>query len=260
MQVSTDTLFHLRFDPAAHRAAYAILPGDPGRVESIARQLEDAAFLCSNREYTIWTARAAGQPVFICSTGIGGPSAAIAVEELYQAGVRTFIRTGTCGAMQLPMKGGDLVVATAAVRQEGTALHYAPAEYPAAADFRVTAALVQAAEELGRPVHVGVVQAKDSFYGQHDPGRMPVSAELLFKWEAYKKLGVLASEMECAAIFTAAAALGARAGCVLHVIWNQEREAAGLDNPRCEDTSAAVACAARAICILAERDAANPRL
>ena len=254
MQVHQGNLFHLGFDPAAHRAAYAILPGDPGRVESIARQLSEPKFLCSHREYTVWTAKAAGQPVFICSTGIGGPSTAIAAEELYLAGARTFIRVGTCGAMQLKLKGGDLVVAAAAVRQEGTALHYAPAEYPAAADFAVTAALAQAAGESGRPAHIGVVQSKDSFYGQHDPGRMPVAAELKAKWEAYKRLGVLASEMECAALFTVAASLGARAGCVLHVIWNQEREAAGLDNPRVEDTAAAVRCAARAVELLAEKE------
>lgn len=254
MQIHQKKLFHLNFDPSRDQAAYAILPGDPGRVEAIARQLEEPRFLASNREYTVWTARAAGQPVFICSTGIGGPSAAIAVEELYLAGVRTFIRIGTCGAMQMDIKGGDLVVATAAVRHEGTSLHYAPIEYPASADYRVTAALVQAAEESGRQVHVGVVHAKDSFYGQHDPARMPVARELLDKWEAMKRLGVLASEMEAAAIYTAAAALGARAGCLLHVIWNQEREAAGLDNPRDEDTTAAVICAARAVQLLAERE------
>lgn len=253
MQVSAEKLFHLNFDPSLHRAAYAILPGDPGRVEAIARRLEHPRFLSSNREYTVWMAEAAGQAVFVCSTGIGGPSAAIAVEELHMAGVRTFIRVGTCGAMQLDMKGGDLVVATAAVRQEGTSLHYAPIEYPAAADFTVTAALAEAAAASGHRVHIGVVQAKDSFYGQHDPARMPVSGELTEKWEAYKKLGVLASEMECAALFTAAAALGDRAGCVLQVIWNQEREAAGLDNPRAEDTSAAVDCAARTVSFLAEK-------
>ncbi|MCI8360870.1 MAG: uridine phosphorylase [Clostridiales bacterium] len=254
MQVNAEKLFHLGFDPTVYRAAFAILPGDPGRVEAIARRLDHPQFLTSNREYTVWTAQAAGQPVFVCSTGIGGPSTAIAVEELHMAGARTFIRIGTCGAMQLNMKGGDLVVATAAVRQEGTSLHYAPIEYPAAADFTVTAALAEAANGAGRRVHIGVVQAKDSFYGQHDPDRMPVAGELMGKWEAYKRLGVLASEMESAALFTAAAALGDRAGCVLHVIWNQEREAAGLDNPRAEDTAAAVDCAARAVSLLAERE------
>lgn len=254
MQIHKEKLFHLGFDPSRIQAEFAILPGDPGRVEAIARRLEDPCFLAENREFTIWSATTGGRRVLICSTGIGGPSAAIAMEELFIAGVRTFIRVGTCGAMQLDMMGGDLVVATAAVRHEGTSLHYAPVEYPAAADFQVTSALVKAARASGKRVHVGVVHAKDSFYGQHDPGRMPVAKELQEKWEAFRRLGVLASEMESAAMFTAAAALGARAGCILHVIWNQERAAAGLDNPRVEDVSAAVDAAARAVTLLAEEE------
>lgn len=246
-------LNHLHFDPTEYQAKYAILPGDPGRTESIANCFGEHQLIASNREYTTRLARCKGENVFICSTGIGGPSAAIAVEELYMAGVRTFIRTGTCGAMQLGIRGGDLVVASAAVRQEGTSLHYAPAEFPATADFEVTAALKTAALELGRAVHVGVVQSKDSFYGQIDPARMPIAPELAYKWEAWKKLGVLASEMECAAIYTVCASLGASAGCVLHVIHNQERKAAGLDNPVDEDTSAAVKAAARAVEILIEQ-------
>ncbi len=246
-------LFHLGFDPGRYRAKYAILPGDPARTAAIADALGGNELLSVNREYTVRLAQTPQEEaVFVCSTGIGGPSAAIAVEELYMAGARVFIRVGTCGAMQLPIRGGDLVVATAAVRQEGTSLHYAPVEYPAAADFAVTQALGAAAAESGRPVHIGVVQSKDSFYGQHAPERMPVAAELTCKWEAFKRLGVLASEMECAAIFTAAASLGAAAGCVLHVIWNQEREAAGLDNPQVLDTGAAVQAAARAISLLIE--------
>lgn len=240
-------LFHLGFDAGKYRAKYALLPGDPARTAPIADALGKNELLSVNREYTTRLAYLGKEPVFVCSTGIGGPSAAIAVEELYMAGVRTFIRVGTCGAMQLPIKGGDLIVVTAAARQEGTSFHYAPAEYPAAADFAVTQALVRAAEESGRPVHIGVVQSKDSFYGQHAPERMPVAGELTYKWRAFKGLGVLASEMECAAIFTAAASLGAAAGCVLHVIWNQEREAAGLDNPQVLDTGAAVQAAAQAV-------------
>lgn len=245
--MNEQTLFHLGFDPNKIRAKYAVLPGDPGRVQKIAGQFEQPQFLCSNREYTVWLARAAGENVICCSTGIGGPSSAIAVEELHMAGVDTFIRVGTCGAMQKELLAGDLVIATAAVRQEGTSLHYAPAEYPAAADFFLTSALVSAAEKNGSRAFAGVVQSKDSFYGQHAPERMPVAYELSAKWDAFRKLGVLASEMECAAIFTAAASLGARAGCVLHVIWNQERAAAGLENPENRDTSAAINCAVQAI-------------
>lgn len=252
--MNKNKLFHLDFDAEKYRAKYALLPGDPGRTESIAGCFDHAELIACNREYKVFLADCDGEGVFVCSTGIGGPSAAIAVEELYSAGVRTFIRVGTCGAMQVPIKGGDLIVASAAVRQEGTSLHYAPIEYPAAADFEVTCALAEAAKQSGRPIHVGVVQSKDSFYGQHAPERMPVSAELLQKWEAWKRLGVLASEMECAAIFTAAASLGAAAGCVLHVIWNQERAAAGLDNPQVDDTGAAVRVSAEAVKILIQKE------
>lgn len=246
-------LNHLHFDPNRYRAAYAILPGDPARTEAIADCFGAHTCIATNREYTTRLAQCKGENVFICSTGIGGPSAAIAVEELYMAGVRTFIRTGTCGAMQLEIRGGDLIVAASAVRQEGTSLHYAPIEFPATADFQVTAALKSAAEQLGRRVHVGVVQSKDSFYGQIEPARMPVAPQLEEKWSAWKRLGVLASEMECAAIFTVCASLGASAGCVLHVIHNQERKAAGLDNPINEDTTAAVQAAANAVALLIEQ-------
>ncbi len=250
-------LYHLDFFPEEIDARWAILPGDPGRVEQIAAFLDDVKPLADNREYKSYIGVLEGQSVVICSTGIGGPSAAIAVEELARSGVETVIRIGTCGAMQLPIRGGELVVAMSAVRQEGTTAEYAPVAYPATADFTVTAALKNAADAQGIPVHVGVVQSKDSFYGQHSPERMPVSGELLAKWNAYKALGVLASEMECAAIFTVAASLGMRAGAVLHVIWNQERESAGLDNPHMPDTGAAVACAVGAVRHLMRQESAK---
>ena len=245
--MNENTLFHLGVAADRLRAGYALLPGDPGRVQAIAARLEQARPISQNREFTLWRGELAGEPVLVCSTGIGGPSAAIAVEELHMAGVHTVIRVGTCGAMQPALVGGDAVVATAAVRQEGTALHYAPPEYPAAADFAVTRALCDAAASLGLTCHTGVVQSKDSFYGQHAPERMPVAASLTEKWEAWKRLGVLASEMECAAIFTVAASLGMRAGAVLHVLWNQERERLGLDNPEVHDTLRAIACAVEAV-------------
>lgn len=249
-------LYHLGFDPAEIRGEFAILPGDPGRIESIAAYFTDTVPVAYNREFNIWRGFADSQrkhPVFLCSTGIGGPSAAIAVEELHMAGVTHFIRVGTCGAMQTEILSGELVIAQSAVRQEGTALHYAPIEYPATADFEITAALRNAANEIGVKSHVGVVQCKDSFYGQHNPARMPVAYELEQKWDAWKKLGVLASEMESAAIYTAAAALGCKAGCVLHVVWNQERAAAGLGHSEVHDTSLAVKCAALAVKALCGR-------
>ncbi len=133
------------------------------------------------------------------------------MEELHNIGADTFIRVGTCGGIALPVQSDDVVIATGAIRHEGASREYAPIEFPAVSDYRVQDALVRAAKALGKPWHAGVVQRKDSFYGQHDPGRMPVSYELLAKWEAWKRLGVLASEMESAALFCCAAALGVRA-------------------------------------------------
>ena len=139
--MNENKLFHLDFDPREHRAGYAIMPGDPGRTDSIAACFESPKQVAYNREYKVWIAKCAGENVIICSTGIGGPSAAIAVEELHMAGVHTFIRIGTCGAMQPELMGGNLVIAQSAVRQEGTSCHYAPSEYPATADFEVTCVL-----------------------------------------------------------------------------------------------------------------------
>ena len=249
-----DVLFHLQLPWGAPVGRYCILPGDPGRCESIAAHFDHPVHQMTNREYCTWTGTLLGRPVSVCSTGIGGPSAAIAMEELTQLGVRTFLRVGTCGGIRTDVQSGDVVVATGAVRMEGTSREYAPIEYPAVPDFQVTAALVQAAQALGKPCKTGVVQCKDSFYGQHSPGRMPVSYELLNKWEAWKRLGVLASEMESAALFVAAHALGVRCGSCFHVVWNQEREAAGLDQAESMDTSAAIEVGIEALKLLIRQD------
>ena len=235
---------------------YVILPGDPGRCEKIAALFDNAHFVAQNREYTIYTGTLLGEKVSVCSTGIGGPSASIAMEELHNIGADTFIRVGTCGGIALPVKSDDVVIATGAVRHEGASREYAPIEFPAVSDYEVQSALVQAAKNLGKPWHAGVVQCKDSFYGQHDPKRMPVSQELLYKWEAWKRLGVLASEMESAALFCCAAALGVRCGSCFHVIWNQEREAAGLDQEESHDLSAALEVGIEAVKLLIEADRA----
>ena len=137
---------------------------------------------------------------------------------------------------------------------EGTSREYAPIEWPAVPDFTVTTALVEACKRLGYPWHAGVVQCKDSFYGQHSPARMPVSFELEQKWEAWKRLGVLASEMESAALFAVAAARRVRCGSVFHVIWNQEREAAGLDQKESHNTEAAITAGVEAIKLLIRQD------
>ena len=233
---------------------YVILPGDPGRCEKIAALFDDAHFVSQNREYTIYTGTLLGEKVSVCSTGIGGPSASIAMEELHNIGADTFIRVGTCGGIALDVLPGDVIVATGAIRYEHTSLEYAPIEFPAVPDFDLTAALKAASEDLGYRTHTGVVQCKDSFYGQHSPEKSPVSYDLLQKWDSWKRLGVKASEMESAALFVVAAALGVRCGSCFHVIWNQEREKAGLAMPMTEDTSGAIRTAVEAMKQLIRQD------
>ena len=228
---------------------WCILPGDPGRCEKIARYFDDPYHFGTNREYNIWNGYLCGEKVSVCSTGIGGPSAAIAMEELAACGVHTFIRVGTCGGISLDVKAGDTVIASGAIRMEGTSREYAPIEFPAVSDFTVLSALAIGADQLGFNKHIGVVQCKDSFYGQHSPSRMPISYELNDKWEAWKRLGVLASEMESAALFTVAAALNVRCGSVFHVVWNQERAVSELyrDLSENHDTDNAIKVAIQAL-------------
>ena len=245
--------FHIHCKPG-DVGRYCIVPGDPGRVPAIAALLDDAKPVAQNREYNVWTGSLLGEKVTVCSTGIGGPSAAIAMEELHNCGADTFIRTGTCGGIALEVQSGDIVVATGAVRYEHTSREYAPIEFPAVADFQVAGCLAQAVRQLGLPLHMGVVQNKDSFYGQHSPEASPVYYELQQKWESWKRLGVKASEMESAALFVVAAALGCRCGSCFHVIWNQGREAAGLDQNMSEDTSNAVKAAVEGLKLLIQQD------
>jgi len=254
-----EKLYHVDFDDS-HGAKYVILPGDPGRVEKIARNLENPRFYHQNREYTTWLGALSGETVMVMSTGMGGPSTAIAVEELYMTGVRNFIRVGTCGGMATPVTGGDVVIATGAVRMEGTTKEYVPIEFPAVANLDVTNALVKAAKNLGATWHAGVVQCKDSFYGQHSPNRMPSGYELKDKWDAWLKAGCLASEMESSTLYIVCQILGARAGCVLNVVWNQERRRQGLSNPEVHDTSLAIKVSAEAVRLLIERDKQEGRL
>ena len=233
---------------------YVILPGDPKRCRKIAQYFDDPVFVADNREYVTYTGTLDGVKVSVTSTGIGGPSASIAMEELYRCGADTFVRIGTCGGMQTEVKSGDIVVATGAIRMEGTSKEYAPIEFPAVANLDVINALVEGARKEGCEFHTGVVQSKDSFYGQHAPERMPVSYELLNKWKAWKRLGVLASEMESAALYTVAATLGVRCGSVFNVVWNQERKKAGFVEEDCLNTEKAIKVAVDAIKILIEED------
>lgn len=233
---------------------YVILPGDPKRCKKIAEYFDDAKLVADNREYTTYTGYLNGEKVSVTSTGIGGASASIALEELVNIGAETFIRVGTCGGIDIDVKGGDLVVATGAVRMEGTTKEYAPIEFPAVANLDIVNALVEASKKSGTDYHVGIVQCKDSFYGQHNPDRMPVSYELTCKWEAWKRLGCLASEMESAALFVVGSFRRVKVGSVFLTVANQEREKAGLKNPVFHDTDKAIKTAIEALKILIEND------
>ena len=236
---------------------YVIMPGDPKRCAKIAEHFDNAKLVADVREYVTYTGSLDGVKVSVTSTGIGGPSASIAIDELAKCGAKTFIRVGTCGGMQEDVMGGDIVIATGAIRMEGTSREFAPIEFPAVPNLDVTNALVQAAKNLGVRNHAGVVQCKDSFFGQHEPEIMPVSYELQNKWEAWLRLGCLASEMESAALFVAGSFLRVRVGSCFLVVANQERAKKGLENKQAHDTELAIKTAVEALRILIKQDKAK---
>ena len=208
---------------------YVFLPGDPDRVPWIASYLENAQKVAQSREFTTYTGTLDGTRVSVTSTGIGGPSAAIAMEELVALGAHTFLRIGTCGGMQPELVPGALIIPTGAIRMEGTSQEYMPLAFPAVPDFGLTEHLVCAARAAAYDYHTGGVQCKDSFYGQHSPETLPVAPTLLQNWQAWKAAGTLASEMESAALFTVAAARHVRCATILQMLWNQERQAVVRD-------------------------------
>jgi len=203
----------------------AILPGDPGRVEKTAKHINaDAVFLASNREYTSWLTEAKGKNILVCSTGIGGPSLSIAVEELASLGIKTFIRIGTTGAIQPYIKIPSLIITTGAVRLDGASKHYAPVEYPAVADFDITSALIEGAKMTGIPFYKGITASSDTFYpGQerYDTFSKYVIKDLQGSLAEWQKLHILNFEMESATLFTIANAFGLKAGCISSVIVNR---------------------------------------
>lgn len=221
--------------PPEQTGRYVLLTGDPGRVEQIARQLQNPEFVASNREYVTWNGQLEGETVTVISHGIGAPSTAIAMEELIKNGAHTFIRLGTCGGIDLDVLGGDLVIASAAIRQEGTTREYAPIEFPAVADFEVISALNEAANEKGFRHHIGVVQSKDSFFGQHEPQTSAVSDQLEKQWKAWKMLHTKASEMEGSTLFILGSLRNVRTGAIFTAFANQERELAHLSNEQNHD-------------------------
>lgn len=201
---------------------YVLLPGDPGRSEIIAQAFDTCEFVTSNREYTTYSGTVSGEKVSVMSTGIGCPSTSIGIEELRLLGADTFIRVGTSGALRTDMRIGDLAIITGAIRDEGTTIQYMPIEFPAIPDLQVTNALVQAAEKLDQTYFTGITQSKDSFYGQHQPERMPVDKQLLERWKAWKMGGTICSEMEAAALFILGSIYKLRTGGVMLITGNQE--------------------------------------
>jgi len=221
---------------------YVFLPGDPGRAPLIAAFLDDARLVANKREFTTYTGSLLGEPVSATSTGIGCPSTAIALEELAMLGADTFIRVGTSGPMQEFMERGDLVITWGAIRDEFTSQQYLPLPYPAVADLDLTLALREAARRRGLRHHVGITHSKDSFFGQHEPQRMPVAARLQDRWNAWVQGGALCSEMEASTLFVVGRMLNVRAGGLMI--------AGGTD----EDLSALIGTATEAVKLLIEQD------
>jgi uridine phosphorylase len=197
---------------------YVLLPGDPARCEKIAKYFDNAHFVAQNREYVTWTGTLLGEKVSVVSTGIGCPSAAIAVEELIDVGADTLVRVGSSGSMQPNVHAGDVVVVTGSIRDEGTTSHYLPIEFPAVADLDVVNALRSGADRLGLRHHSGISQSKDSFYGEVERMRMPMAAHLQERWNAFVAGGAMCSEMESSALFILSSIYRKRAGGVMLVI------------------------------------------
>lgn len=209
-------LYHIHCKPG-DVGRYVLLPGDPFRTDLIASYFDGAKLVAHNREHKTWTGTLNGVKVSVTSTGMGCPSAAIAVEELIKCGADTFIRVGTAGRVcdKAYDETLDGVINTAAVRDEGTTIHYIPIEYPAVADRHVVDALARAAKKLGYNFAEGITQSKDSFYGQHEPEAMPAEGRLKERWEAWRRGNVMSSEMESAAIFVISSIRGCRASSIM---------------------------------------------
>jgi uridine phosphorylase len=228
-----------------------LLPGNPERIDKVTPFWDSHSEVAYHREYRTATGEYDGVPISVTSTGIGSPSAAIAVEELARVGADTFIRVGSCGALQAEMEPGDLVITTGAVRQEGTSKAYVREDYPAVADSEVVAALVAAAERLDYDYHTGITMSSDSFYaGQGRPGfggfEAVDSDDLV---EELKRTNVKNIEMEAAAILTLANVFDLRAGAVCTVYANRE-----TGEFRTEGENEAAETASLAVKLLAKMD------
>ncbi|TXJ46854.1 nucleoside phosphorylase [Brachyspira pilosicoli] len=211
---------------------YVIMPGDPKRCVKIAKRFDNAKLVADFREYVTYTGYINGVKVSTTSHGIGGPSTAIALEELINVGADTFIRVGTCGGMNMNVLPGDVVIVNGAIKVGGTMRNYIPDEFPCVPNIDVLDAMIDASKKVNIKTHRGVVHCKDAFYAQHAPESMAVDKELLYKWESYIKAGCLASEMESAALFAVGASKGVRTGASMLVLHNQERIKNGIDDPK----------------------------
>jgi uridine phosphorylase len=192
---------------------YVLVPGDPFRTPLIAKHLDGAKEVAFSREYRTFTGTVDGIPVSTMSTGMGGPSVAIGVEELRELGVHTVLRVGTCGALQPGVKMGDLVIALAAVRSEGTSDGYVPREYPAVASLDMVNALVEAADAAKAPYHVGLMRSVDALYSDLVPAQMP-RPDLKAELEMWTKAGVIGNDMEASTLFVVSRIRGMRAGTI----------------------------------------------
>ena len=222
--------YHLQLDDG-DAGRYVLLPGDPARCELIAKRFDNPQRVAANREYTTYTGTLDGERVAVTSTGIGGPSTAIAIEELCSVGARTLIRVGTCGSMTDRLHTGDVVVVQAAVRDDGTTHRYTPAAFPAVAHLDVVNALRDAARASGRTTATGTVVSTDSFYAQRGADSMPAAAELRARWDAWLRSGCIAVEMECSTVLVVSAVRGLRAGAVLAIIDSLANDAEPLPAP-----------------------------
>jgi uridine phosphorylase len=218
-----DVQYHIRCKPGDVGEA-VLLPGDPGRSEAIAQLFERPRLIARNREYATYTGELDGRSISVCSTGIGSPSTAIAVEELAAVGARTFVRVGTTGSIQENVRFAELVIATAAVRDEGTTPSYVPLAYPAVADVQLVHAMLDAAGRLGQRAHAGIVRSHDSLYTDLHADRMPRRQELTQALQVWHRSRVLCNDMETSAIFVICALRGLRGASILTVV-NEPGEA-----------------------------------
>lgn len=221
-------LYHLGLsEDMLQGATLAIVPGDPGRVARTAEGTDRSEPLAQRREFTSSLGWLGDVPLVVCSTGIGGPSVSIAVEELAQLGVHTFLRVGTTGAIQPGIEPGEVIITNAAVRLDGASHHFVPPEYPAVSDFACTTALVDASRSIGIEPHVGVTASSDTFYpGQerYDTFSGRVVRRFRGSLDEWRSMGVLNYEMEAATLFTMCASQGLRAGCVGGVLVNRDQD------------------------------------